>query len=80
MKRLMTFLIAAALTIGSSAAFAQQNSGVKQDVKDAGKATGNAAKKTGKVVKKTTKKVVHAGAKTTEKGAAKVEKKTSDKK
>jgi hypothetical protein len=81
MKRLMSWLIVAALAAGSGAALAQdKTSGAKQDVKDAGKATEQAAKKTGSAIKKGTKKVVHKTAKATKKGAEKVEDKTTNKK
>jgi predicted small secreted protein len=80
MKRLMSWVIAAALVAGSGSAWAQNNNnGVKEDIKDAGKATGNAAKKTGKAIKKGTTKVVHKSAKATKKGAEKVEDKTQKK-
>jgi hypothetical protein len=79
MKRLMTWLIMAMLAFGPGAVWAQEKDGVKEDIKDAGKATGRAAKKTGKAIKKGTKKVVNAGAKATRKGAEKVEDKTDKK-
>jgi hypothetical protein len=82
MKRLMVWLLGGVLAAGSAgAALAQENKdkGVKEDVKEAGKATGRAAKKTGKAIKKGTKKVVHAGAKKTRQGAGKVEEKTDKK-
>jgi len=61
----------------SFAAFAQQdNSGLKQDTKDAAHATGHAAKKTGKKIKHGAKKAVNKGAHETKKGADKVEDKT----
>ena len=79
MRGLIVCLLSAFLVAGSaSATLAQENKdkGVKEDVKDAGKATGRAAKKTGKAIKKGTKKAVNAGAKGTRKGAGKVEEKT----
>jgi predicted small secreted protein len=68
-------IVAALLFLAMSfPAFGQNdNSGVKQDTKDAAHASGRAAKKTGKKVKRGTKKVVHKGAHKTRKGAAKVE-------
>jgi hypothetical protein len=63
---------------------AAQDTSIKQDTKDAGKATGDAAKQTGKDVKKGTKKAakgtkkgVNKAAKGTEKGANDVKNKTS---
>jgi hypothetical protein len=47
-----------------------------KDVKEAGKATGNAAKKAGKATAKESKKAAHATAKTVKKGADKVEEKS----
>jgi hypothetical protein len=62
----------------SFSAWAQNdNSGIKQDTKDAAHSTANAAKKTGHKAKSGTKKVVHSGAKATRKGAGKVEGKTA---
>jgi hypothetical protein len=80
MRSLIVCMLSAFLVAGSATAtMAQENKdkGVKEDVKDAGKATGRAAKKTGKAIGKGTKKVVHAGAKGTRKGAGKVEEKTA---
>jgi hypothetical protein len=70
--------LALAVFLCSTAASAQQRSdqGIKQDVKDAGKATGRAAKKTGKKVAKTTKKGVNKAAEGVEKGAGTVKEKT----
>ncbi|HYR87443.1 MAG TPA: hypothetical protein VE422_25390 [Terriglobia bacterium] len=82
MKYVMVWLLGGLLVAGSSGtAFAQENKdkGVKEDVKEAGKATGRAAKKSGKAIKKGTKKVVHAGAKKTRQGAGAVEEKTEKK-
>jgi len=58
---------------------AQSDSGMKQDVKNAGRDTGRAAKKGAKKVKKGTKKGGHTGAKKTREGANKVEDKTDNK-
>lgn len=55
---------------------AQNDSGIKQDTKDAAHSAGRAAKKTGHKIKKGTKKTVHKGAHATKKGAHKVERKT----
>jgi hypothetical protein len=57
-------------------ALAQNDSGIKQDTKDAAHSTGKAVKKTGHKIKKGTKKVVHKGAQHTEHGAERVEGKT----
>jgi Ni/Co efflux regulator RcnB len=54
-----------------------QESGVKQDAKDAGHATKRATKKTVRKTKKKTKKVAHKSAKKTREGAEKVEDKTT---
>jgi hypothetical protein len=72
-------LVAGALACGLviSPIQAQDDKGVKEDVKDAGNATGRAAKKTGKKIKKGSKKVVNKAAEGTEKGAAKVKDKTN---
>jgi hypothetical protein len=70
-------LIAGALACGFAIAPIQaQDQPIKDDVKDAGKATGRAAKKTGKKVKKGSKKAVNKSAEATEKGAAKVKDKS----
>lgn len=58
------------------AALPQNDSGIKQDTKDAAHDTAKAAKKTGHKVKKGTKKAVHKSADATSKGAQKVEDKT----
>ena len=58
------------------AALAQNDSGVKQDTKDAAHSTAQAAKKTGHKLKHGTKKAVNKGAHATSKGASKVEDKT----
>ena len=74
LKFLFAMVMACMLSLG---AFAQQDdSGAKQDAKDAAHSTGQAAKKTGHKIKKGTKKVVHKAAKGTRKGAEKVEDKT----
>jgi hypothetical protein len=75
-KFLFAMVIAGALSLG---AVAQQtnDSGIKQDTKDAAHATGRAAKKTGHKIKKGTKKVVNKSAHATKKGAEKVEDKSS---
>ena len=59
---------------------AHEDKGVKDDLKQAGKATGHAAKKTAKTVKKGTQKGLNKAAAATEKGAAKMKDKTDDKK
>jgi hypothetical protein len=74
LKFLFAMVMACVLSLG---AFAQQDdSGAKQDAKDAAHSTGQAAKKTGHKIKKGTKKVVHKAAKGTRKGTEKVEDKT----
>lgn len=54
-----------------------QDTGAKQDMKDAGHDTKMAAKKTGHKVKRGTKKTTHKAAKKTRQGAEKVEDKTA---
>jgi hypothetical protein len=78
LKFLFAMVMAFALSLG---AIAQQtdDSGIKQDTKDAAHSTGKAAKKTGHKIKKGTKKVVHKSANATERGAEKVEDKTAPK-
>jgi hypothetical protein len=79
MKRLMVWLVSAAVFTGSAGlAQAQIGHDIKEGAKSVGSATAKAAKKTGKAVKKGTKKVVHKGAKETRKGAGKVEDKTDN--
>jgi hypothetical protein len=76
LKYLFALVVAFALSLG---AIAQQtdDSGVKQDTKDAAHSTGRAAKKTGHKIKRGTKKVVHKSADATRKGAGKVEDKSA---
>ncbi|HEY1936755.1 MAG TPA: hypothetical protein VGJ33_02355 [Candidatus Angelobacter sp.] len=76
LKYLFALVVAFALSLG---AIAQQtdDSGVKQDTKDAAHSTGRAAKKTGHKIKKGTKKVVNKSAHATKKGAEKVEDKSA---
>ena len=52
------------------------DTGMKQDMKDAGSATKRAAKKGYHKTKRGTKKVIHKGAHKTRQGAGKVEQKT----
>lgn len=73
-------LAVGALACGLIGVPATAQEGVKEDLKDAGKATGRAAKKTGKKIKNTTKKGVNKAAEATEKGAEKVREKTDPKK
>jgi hypothetical protein len=75
-KFLCAIVVAGVLSLG---AVAQQtdDSGIKQDTKDAAHSTGKAVKKTGHKIKKGTKKVVHKSANATKKGAAKVEDKSA---
>jgi hypothetical protein len=53
------------------------NTGIKHDMKTAGRATKNATKKTGHKVKRTSKRVVHKGARKTRRTSTKVEHKTT---
>jgi hypothetical protein len=72
-KPLFALLLGLALAMP---ALAQDDSGIKQDTKDAAHSTGRAAKKTGHKVKKGARKVVHKGDRHTEHGAERVEDKT----
>ena len=64
-------------TVGAfTAAASPQDTGAKQDIKDAGHDTKKAAKKTGSATKKTTKKAANKTAQKTDEGAQKVEDKT----
>lgn len=72
-KMMLALLLGCALAMP---AMAQDDSGIKQDTKDAAHSTKSAAKKTGHKVKKGTKKAVNKTAKHTEHGAEKVEDKT----
>ena len=74
---LFDMLTALALSLGAVAQ--QDDSGIKQDTKDAAHSTANAARKTGHKIKKGTKKVVHKSAKAMRKGAEKVEDKSEAK-
>ncbi|MBZ5504042.1 MAG: hypothetical protein LAO78_01025 [Acidobacteriia bacterium] len=74
LKFLFALVMAFMLSLGALAQ--QDDSGIKQDTKDAAHSTGKAAKKTGHKIKKGTKKAVHKAAKGTKKGAEKVEDKT----
>ena len=67
-----------ALPRSSQSDTTQSDSGMKQDIKDAGHSTKNATKKGARKVKKGTKKGIHAGAKKTKEGANKVEDKTDN--
>jgi len=69
-------LLAGILALGAPLSGHAQNTGAKQDIKEAGHDVKQATKKTGKAIKKGTKKVTHKVAKTTRQGAAKVESKT----
>jgi len=65
------------LTAGFAPAVVRsQDTGAKQDIKDAGHDTKKAAKKTGSAVKKGTKKAVNKTAEKTGQGADKVQDKT----
>jgi hypothetical protein len=95
MKHLLGIaLLSLAVALGT-AAWAQEgtstttpDTGVKHDLKTAGRATKNAAKKTGRKTesvtrtgvsktKRTTKRIVHKGAKKTRRTSTKVEHKTT---
>jgi hypothetical protein len=76
LKFLFAMVMAFALSLGAIAQ-QQNDSGIKQDTKDAAHSTGKAVKKTGHKIKKGTKKVVHKSATATRKGAEKVEDKSS---
>jgi hypothetical protein len=73
---LLAMVAAFALSLGAIAQ-QQDDSGIKQDTKDAAHSTGKAVKKTGHKIKKGTKKVVHKSANATRKGAEKVEDKSA---
>ncbi|HEX6907157.1 MAG TPA: hypothetical protein VF154_11155 [Terriglobales bacterium] len=87
-------LLSLAVTLGTAAwgqsdtSTTTPNTGIKQDMKTAGRATGNAAKKTGHKTasatrkgyhktKRATKRVVHKGARKTRRASTKVEHKTT---
>jgi len=70
---LLDSLLGAALGVAAAAA---QDTGAKQDMKDAGQDTKDAAKDTGKATKKTAKKATNKAAKKTKQGANKVDDKT----
>ncbi|HSB75347.1 MAG TPA: hypothetical protein VLC12_06835 [Terriglobales bacterium] len=53
------------------------NTGIKHDMKTAGRATKNAVKKTGHKTKRASKRVVHKGARKTRRTSTKVEHKTT---
>lgn len=76
LKFLLALVVAFALSLGAMAQ-QQDDSGIKQDTKDAAHSTGKAVKKTGHKIKKGTKKVVHKSASATEKGADKVKDKSA---
>lgn len=76
-------VLSLALALGT-AAWGQENTstttpntGIKHDIKTAGRATKNATRKTGHKVKRTTKRVVHKGAHKTRRTSTKVEHKTT---
>jgi type IV secretory pathway TrbL component len=77
LKFIFTLLLGCAFWLGVSAQTQSDNSGIKQDTKDAAHSTAKATKKTGKKIKHGTKKAVHKGAHATSKGAGKVEDKTA---
>jgi hypothetical protein len=77
LKFLFASLLGLAISMSAVAQSNPDNSGIKQDTKDAAHATGRAAKKTGSKIKHGTKKAVNKGAHATSKGAGKVEDKTA---
>src|SRR5579864_865260 len=76
LRFLFAMVMALALSLGAIAQ-QQDDSGIKQDTKDAAHSTGKAVKKTGHRIKKGAKKVVHKSAEATEKGADKVKDKSA---
>jgi len=72
MKRMSALLLAGALATGLTTAHAQNDSGAKQDMKNAGTDTKDAAKNAGNGVKQGTKKGYHKTKKATKKAAKKV--------
>ena len=77
LRYLWTLVFALLLSLGAVAQ--EDNSGIKQDTKDAAHDTAKATKKAGRKIKRGTKKVVHKSARATRKGANKVEDKTETK-
>jgi hypothetical protein len=75
--KLSTIALAATMLCTTAAVFAQNDSGAKQDMKNAGSETKAAAKDTGHGVKQGTKKAYHKTKKGTHKAAKKVSDKTS---
>jgi hypothetical protein len=75
-SKLAGVLLAGMLAFGNPLSGYAQNTGAKQDIKEAGHDVKQATKKTGKAVKKGTKKATHKAAKKTRQGAATVEDKT----
>lgn len=77
MKTIGSFATVFALCVGLAALpVSGQETGAKQDIKDAGSASAKAVKKTGSAIKKGTKKAVNKSAEGVEKGADKVKDKT----
>lgn len=76
MNKFGVVALAAALSLTAGLTFAQ-NTGAKEDIKEAGRSTKRAAKKTGSAVKKGTKKAVNKSAEGVEKGANAVKDKTN---
>jgi hypothetical protein len=79
---LVTAVLSLAVAFGT-AVWGQETStttpdtGIKHDMKTAGRATKNATKKTGHKVKRSSKRVVHKGAHKTRRTSTKVEHKTT---
>ncbi|WP_213805928.1 hypothetical protein [Granulicella sp. dw_53] len=71
-------VLAAAFTFSLPAAFAQNDSGAKQSMKNAGSETKGAAKDTGHGIKQGTKKAYHKTKSGTKKAARKVSGKPSE--
>jgi hypothetical protein len=72
----LRIVAATLLAAGAGLSAYAQESGAKEDIKDAGRSTKRAVKKTGSATKKAAKKATNATAKTVEKGAEKVKEKT----
>jgi hypothetical protein len=71
-NKLGGLLLAGMLALAAPMSGEAQNTGAKQDIKDAGQDVKQATKKTGKAIKKGTKKVTKKVVKKTRQGAEKV--------
>lgn len=72
------FIVVLFCSLIGAVALAQSDEGIKDDVKQAGKATKRATKKTAKQTQKQTKKAIHKSAKKTREGAQKLEDKSHE--